>query len=166
MNPRDGCRACVDIRDRHSGGPATGLTVWDGAKALTRYVEASRRKLAVSGKTVVELGSGCGLLAVALAHLGARVAATDLPGVLDNLRRNVGANVRACAPLATAARSRVRPGASRAHVFTLEQTSDAPGRVDVSAYEWGADFGALAALRPGVHARGRVLPALTAALPR
>ena len=41
----------------------------------------------------VEVGSGCGLLGIFAAKLGATVALTDQPYVLPNLERNVNLNL-------------------------------------------------------------------------
>jgi predicted nicotinamide N-methyase len=39
----------------------------------------------LSGKSVLELGSGCGLGGIAFMMKGARVVLTDLPSVVDEL---------------------------------------------------------------------------------
>ena len=81
---------------------ATGLDLWKGATALASALEGED----VAGKTVVELGAGCGLPGLLTAKLGAsRVLLTDKdPVVLEALRLSVAANglgdVCSVAPLA------------------------------------------------------------------
>jgi len=80
----------------------TGATVWDGAVFLVRYLEflASQEQqtrpehtITVRGKNVVELGSGCGLVGIAAAALGAaRVVLTDLPYCSRLCEANIEAN--------------------------------------------------------------------------
>jgi predicted nicotinamide N-methyase len=56
---------------------SVGGTLWPSAKHLITYFENSNHALA--GKSVLELGSGCGYCGIALAALGARrVSLTDL----------------------------------------------------------------------------------------
>lgn len=62
--------------------------MWDSAIVLSKYLEKQGAKR-FAGKSVCELGAGCGLLSVVLRHLGARVVATDLECNLPLLRRNV-----------------------------------------------------------------------------
>ncbi len=64
------------------------------AKAL-EHAAGSGSVLDVGGKVVLEVGAGCGLLAIAAAILGAsRVIATDMRDMLPILRRNIGTNCR------------------------------------------------------------------------
>ena len=72
----------------------TGACVWDAAVALCdRLCELPE---VVEGRAVVELGSGCGLLAIVAGMLGAGcVNATDLPQALLLLARNVWLNTAA-----------------------------------------------------------------------
>ena len=77
-----------DPRRRQDG---TGACVWDASVALSDRLCA--RPELVEGRAVVELGAGCGLLAIVAALLGARcVHATDLPQALLLLARNVWLN--------------------------------------------------------------------------
>jgi predicted nicotinamide N-methyase len=83
-NPRDGesdgCRA-----------DGTGACVWDAAVTLCDRL--CDRPHLVEGRAVVELGSGCGLLAIVAALLGAScVHATDLQQALMLLARNAWLN--------------------------------------------------------------------------
>ena len=59
----------------------TGVAVWNSALLLCRLLDAisiQQDKLFLTGKTILELGCGCGLSSIAAAKLGAsRVIATD-----------------------------------------------------------------------------------------
>eukprot|EP00578_Thalassiosira_sp_NH16_P022951 CAMPEP_0181083542 /NCGR_PEP_ID=MMETSP1071-20121207/4212_1 /TAXON_ID=35127 /ORGANISM="Thalassiosira sp., Strain NH16" /LENGTH=247 /DNA_ID=CAMNT_0023165205 /DNA_START=81 /DNA_END=824 /DNA_ORIENTATION=+ len=73
------------------GDGGTGLNVWDGSLLLARYLE--KRPDLVMGKTVLELGSGCGLVGIASAILGAKeVTMTDLNYALPLMQENVDRN--------------------------------------------------------------------------
>ena len=69
---------------------ATGLDLWRGATALASVLEEED----VAGRTVVELGAGCGLPGLLAAKLGASaVLLTDKdPAVVEALRLSVAAN--------------------------------------------------------------------------
>ena len=59
-------------------------------------VHAARRleETNYSGKRIVDLGAGCGLLSLQLALNGGDVISTDLACVVENLRDNMDANLR------------------------------------------------------------------------
>lgn len=93
-----------------NSGLGTGLTTWDGAVVLSKYLikqhtDATARSQAptfdfelefLKGKKVVELGAGTGLVGLSCAVLGAReVILTDLPYAVENLNDNVRRNVGA-----------------------------------------------------------------------
>ena len=69
-------------------------TVWDMARCFLAALEDSpRRRDAMRGRRVLELGSGTGLLGIALSLcLDCDVTMTDLPEALPALRANVAAN--------------------------------------------------------------------------
>ncbi|KAG8461318.1 hypothetical protein KFE25_010505 [Diacronema lutheri] len=68
-----------------------GLQVWRGALVLCDYLWAMRGAL-LQDKLVVELGAGCGLVALVAAAGGADVLLTDAPQpVLENALRSLGA---------------------------------------------------------------------------
>eukprot|EP01046_Picozoa_sp_COSAG06_P043230 COSAG06_NODE_5633_length_3348_cov_35.197291_4_plen_204_part_00 len=81
----------ADVVD-HRPPPGLGTCVWEGALALLRALELSPSL--VRGKSVLELGCGTGVVALACVVLGARrVVATDHdPEVLALCRRNVAAH--------------------------------------------------------------------------
>ena len=69
-----------------------GHVVWDAAFLLVKWLEAMPAAL-LAGRTVVEVGSGVGLVGLAAAALGARVVLTDMPDVLALTRANLAANL-------------------------------------------------------------------------
>ena len=75
---------------------STGTKVWDCAVALARMFErhqGTASRLAIrANERVLELGGGSGLLALALAALGADVTTTDAEQVVPHLRKTIDAN--------------------------------------------------------------------------
>ena len=75
---------------------STGTKVWDCAVALSRMFEqhqGTASRLAIRpNERVLELGGGSGLLALALAALGADVTTTDAEQVVPHLRKTIDAN--------------------------------------------------------------------------
>ncbi|PNW71113.1 hypothetical protein CHLRE_17g747147v5 [Chlamydomonas reinhardtii] len=72
-----------------------GAVVWDAALVAAHYLahRAAQGRCLVSGRRVLELGSGTGALGLAAAALGARhVALTDLPHLVPYMRENVQLN--------------------------------------------------------------------------
>ena len=151
----------------------TGLSIWPSAYVLSRWLAASEF-VSFDGKTVLELGSGCGLVGLTIAQLGAaEISLTDLsPRTLENLRHNVALN-SAADSAATAAPGWRMPSV-RSIAWGDRSTWPAAGSVDLII---GSDLiyddttptiisPLLAhALRPGVGefihahpARGRVGP--------
>lgn len=65
--------------------------MWDGSLLLARYLEKSPE--IVRNKTILELGSGCGLVGIAASMVGAKeVVMTDLPYALPLMQENVERN--------------------------------------------------------------------------
>ncbi|XP_051892405.1 protein-lysine methyltransferase METTL21D isoform X2 [Pristis pectinata] len=83
------------IRQRSAGD--VGCVVWDAALVLSKYLETSsfyRDSLHVfSGKNVVELGSGTGVVGLMASALGANVIVTDLEELQDLLNINIKDNM-------------------------------------------------------------------------
>ena len=75
----------------------TGGCVWDAAFALARWAPAQIRTLQAQASPprrlrCLEVGAGCGLLGLLVAHLGCDVLITEQPSAMANLRANVAAN--------------------------------------------------------------------------
>ncbi|KAJ3117030.1 hypothetical protein HK100_000906 [Physocladia obscura] len=71
----------------------SGTTVWEGGVALARHM--------VAGKSAIDLGSGTGIVGIAIARLGAQTTVlTDIahPTVLSLLEKNVRQNVVSTKP--------------------------------------------------------------------
>ncbi|XP_048094697.1 S-adenosylmethionine-dependent methyltransferase domain-containing protein [Alosa alosa] len=71
-----------------------GALTWPGAPALCEYLENNPEQIDLRDKAVLEIGAGTGLVSIVACLLGAWVTATDLPGILDNLRYNLSRNTR------------------------------------------------------------------------
>lgn len=68
-----------------------GFQVWTGALVLSCFLE---QYLVCHGRRVLELGAGCGLVGILVAHLGGEVTLTDVDEVLPITHHNVGLNAR------------------------------------------------------------------------
>jgi hypothetical protein len=93
----------VRIRQDHDEacGQHTGGIVWETSYLLLNYLrqiyspeDATRRSKYPCGKTVLEVGAGCGLLGIGIYHskLAKRVILTETDSVLPNLLYNVQRN--------------------------------------------------------------------------
>ncbi|KAI6028788.1 hypothetical protein F5J12DRAFT_807732 [Pisolithus orientalis] len=80
-----------------SDGTSNGTALWLGAQLLSAYLAAELKDvhLKTTRPRAVELGSGIGLTALALASLGYDVLATDTAYVCDSVLRN---NIRTNLP--------------------------------------------------------------------
>jgi len=68
-----------------------GWKLWDSSAILSRWIYENHEIF--HGKTVLELGSGCGLVGIVAAHYARHVTFSDyLPALLDNLLYNIGFN--------------------------------------------------------------------------
>ncbi|DBA05356.1 TPA: hypothetical protein N0F65_007518 [Lagenidium giganteum] len=72
------------------GSLGIGGKLWDSSLILTQYL--SLHPDLMVDKTVVELGSGLGLVGICCAMLGARVTLTDIEEVVPLLRYNISLN--------------------------------------------------------------------------
>ena len=81
------------IQNPSSRAVGHGAVVWDASVIFSKYVENNPRDFdfsKLSGKTVLELGSGCGLAGISLMMRGASVTFTDMESVTRSLtERNV-----------------------------------------------------------------------------
>ena len=65
-----------------------GAVVWDASVIFAKYIEHNPKEFdpsKLSKKTVLELGSGCGLAGLAMMIRGAEVTMTDMAKVVDAL---------------------------------------------------------------------------------
>eukprot|EP00668_Euglena_longa_P016569 GGOE01020843.1.p2 GENE.GGOE01020843.1~~GGOE01020843.1.p2 ORF type:complete len:284 (-),score=72.25 GGOE01020843.1:73-924(-) len=91
-------------QDPHIQNSSGGI-VWETAYLMAMYFEQCiLPKCQTSPPTVLEVGAGCGLLGLVLAHYGCRVVLTDQPSTVPSLCRNAIAN-----EVATANRAAVLP---------------------------------------------------------
>ncbi|XP_067847915.1 EEF1A lysine methyltransferase 3-like [Heptranchias perlo] len=65
--------------------------VWEAAIALCRYFE--KENISFTGKKVIELGSGTGIVGILAALLGGDVTMTDKPNILEQIENNVSINI-------------------------------------------------------------------------
>jgi hypothetical protein len=79
----------LDIeQDPDSRDLGHGAVVWDAAVVLAKYMEKNYKDYdtkTLSKRTVLELGSGCGLAGIAFMMKGAEVSCTDLLNVTQRL---------------------------------------------------------------------------------
>lgn len=69
----------------------TGGSIWHASCALSQYI-CSNQHL-IQGKTVLEIGAGCGLVGLCAAALGAtEVTFTDIEAQLEVIQRNIDIN--------------------------------------------------------------------------
>ena len=109
---------------------STGTKVWDCAVALSRMFERHQHtssRLAIRpNERVLELGGGSGLLALALAALGADVTTTDAAPVVPHLRKTIDANADSVPRMPTVAaldwRDDVVEGVRARHRRTTRQS--------------------------------------------
>ncbi|VDC06214.1 unnamed protein product [Peniophora sp. CBMAI 1063] len=72
-------------------GPGCGGITWPAGEVLTRYL-ARRGPDALSGRRVLELGSGTGLVGLLAGALGARVYITDQASLVATMEKNIALN--------------------------------------------------------------------------
>ncbi|XP_078259292.1 EEF1A lysine methyltransferase 3-like [Rhinoraja longicauda] len=65
--------------------------IWDAGIVLCRYFE--KTCINFTGKKVIELGSGTGLVGILASLLGGEVTLTDRPNVLNQIVYNVNSNI-------------------------------------------------------------------------
>ena len=66
-----------------------GEVVWDASYLLAKYVET---RVPVSGKKVVEVGAGCGLVGLTATLLGGETIITDRSRELEMAKKNIALN--------------------------------------------------------------------------
>ncbi|XP_048394382.1 protein-lysine methyltransferase METTL21D isoform X1 [Stegostoma tigrinum] len=89
-------RSGADLRIKQCDAGDVGCVVWDAALVLAKYLETSsfyRGGLhTFTGRSVVELGSGTGLVGLMASVLGAHVTVTDLEDMQKLLNINISDN--------------------------------------------------------------------------
>lgn len=112
-----------------------GLCLWDSGIGLCHYLHHNRKLLeSMKGKRVLEVGAGCGLVALVLAAHGAHVTATDLPSVMGNLNACVAANGWKPEPSCEAGVCAYVPAPG-----VCVEGCEHAGRIVVRAFCWGED---------------------------
>ncbi len=71
----------------------TDMPLWDASVALCKYLQRAFPSSSLAGKTVIELGAGCGLPGIAAAILGANVTITDQAPYLPLIQQNITENL-------------------------------------------------------------------------
>ncbi|XP_075706395.1 protein-lysine methyltransferase METTL21E-like [Rhinoderma darwinii] len=71
-----------------------GATVWPSAIVLCYFLEKHGNQLCIEDKSIIEIGSGTGLVAIVACLLGAQVVATDLEQLIGNLHYNLVRNTK------------------------------------------------------------------------
>ncbi|XP_077153175.1 protein-lysine methyltransferase METTL21E-like isoform X1 [Ranitomeya variabilis] len=71
-----------------------GATVWPSALVLCYYLEKHGKELCMEDKSIIEIGSGTGLVAIVATLLGAQVVATDMEELIGNLQYNMLRNTK------------------------------------------------------------------------
>ncbi|KAI0771494.1 putative methyltransferase-domain-containing protein [Trametes elegans] len=81
--------AQVTIKLAVDASPGCGGIAWPAGEVLSSYIT---RRQSLEGKTVLELGSGTGLVGIVAGKLGARVWITDQAPLLGIMEQNVSLN--------------------------------------------------------------------------
>lgn len=92
--------AWFDFESENSIAQSTGTLLWDASFAVVQLLKQADHPLRglVTGKRVLELGSGTGLAGLCCAAAGAHMLCSDLASIVDGiLMRNINHNVEAAA---------------------------------------------------------------------
>ncbi|XP_078089373.1 EEF1A lysine methyltransferase 3-like [Mustelus asterias] len=65
--------------------------IWESGLVLCQYFE--KANISFTGKKVIELGSGTGIVGILAALLGGTVTMTDLPEILKQINNNIAINI-------------------------------------------------------------------------
>jgi predicted nicotinamide N-methyase len=84
------------FEDDYDVASATGFRVWEASSLFVSLLKQRSVQLQFAGRSVLELGSGTGFLAMAAASVGAHVLATDTRTVTaESIRPNIERNCSA-----------------------------------------------------------------------
>ncbi|XP_020372074.1 EEF1A lysine methyltransferase 3-like [Rhincodon typus] len=97
------CGYCLKIARNTSANLGVSAYVWDAGVALCRYFE--KENISFTGKKVIELGSGTGIVGILATLLGGNVTLTDQPNALQQIEHNIATNI----PAACRHRINIRP---------------------------------------------------------
>ncbi|KIK99697.1 hypothetical protein PAXRUDRAFT_465335 [Paxillus rubicundulus Ve08.2h10] len=86
-----GCAAAIQITLKMDASPGCGGIAWPAGDVLANYLTI-RGEAYCKGRTILELGSGTGLVGLVAAILGGNVWITDQAPLLDIMRANVRLN--------------------------------------------------------------------------
>ncbi|XP_067847266.1 EEF1A lysine methyltransferase 3-like [Heptranchias perlo] len=95
------CGNALRITRDFSNNLGISAIIWESGLVLCRYFE--QEKISFSGKKVIELGSGTGIVGILAILLGGDVTLTDQPVVLNQIEFNVTSNI----PVSIIQRSKV-----------------------------------------------------------
>lgn len=111
------------IKEQSLNDEPIGTEIWPCSRVLLSWMTSSPDAPSLKGLTLLELGAGCGALAMGLvAYAGVgKVYATEIPDVIEHLRENVALNkqestVGAC-------------------LWDWEETQACPAEVDIDAVD-------------------------------
>jgi len=90
-DPGQGCSAAIQITLKVDASPGCGGIAWPAGEVLANYLTI-RGEGYCKGQTILELGSGTGLVGLVAAALGGDVWMTDQAPLLDIMRANVRLN--------------------------------------------------------------------------
>ncbi|CAL1273610.1 unnamed protein product [Larinioides sclopetarius] len=93
----------VDLKLLQYSVGDVGSVVWDAGIVLGKYLDKLQEtKDALTGKIIIDIGSGTGVAGLFAAALGAEVILTDLPEVIPLLEKNIEQNKNIIKGAATA----------------------------------------------------------------
>uniref|UniRef100_UPI00398EAD7D EEF1A lysine methyltransferase 3-like n=1 Tax=Pristiophorus japonicus TaxID=55135 RepID=UPI00398EAD7D len=95
------CGHLLNISRYFGGNLGFAASIWESALVLCQYFE--QEKIDFSGRKVIELGSGTGIVGILAVLLGGDVTMTDQENALSQIEHNVSTNI----PSASRHRSKV-----------------------------------------------------------
>lgn len=108
-----------------------GVVVWDAALVLLFYLDKENQRQGgafLRGRTIVELGAGTGVISISAATRGALVVASDLPDLVDLMKRNREENLEA-----------IDSGNGKLKCLALDWTRDLPSELTRTLSAWSGD---------------------------